>query len=96
MPQTPHITFIGAGNMAQAILKGMLAAGYPQSKISASGRTQSKLDVLTADTGIRTSTDNLSLCRQADVIVLGVKPHMMGDLVPVSYTHLTLPTNREV
>jgi len=81
MPQTPHIAFIGAGNMAQAILKGMLAAGYPQSKISASGRTQSKLDVLAADTGIYTSTDNLALCHQADVIVLGVKPHMMGDLV---------------
>jgi len=81
MPQTPHIAFIGAGNMAQAILKGMLASGYPQSKISASGRTQSKLDVLAADTGIHTSTDNLALCHQADVIVLGVKPHMMGDLV---------------
>ena len=81
MPQTPHITFIGAGNMAQAILKGLLAVGYPQSKISASGRTQSKLDTLSADTGIHTSTDNLALCRQADVIVLGVKPHMMGDLV---------------
>ncbi|MFT5930817.1 MAG: pyrroline-5-carboxylate reductase, partial [Oceanospirillaceae bacterium] len=33
MTQTPHIAFIGAGNMAQAILKGMLAAGYPQDKI---------------------------------------------------------------
>lgn len=81
MPQTPHIAFIGAGNMAQAIIKGMLAAGYPPNKICASGRTQAKLDQLTADTGIHTSIDNLSLCDQADVIVLGVKPHMMGDLV---------------
>jgi pyrroline-5-carboxylate reductase len=81
MTQTPHITFIGAGNMAQAILKGMLAAGYPQDKISASSRTQAKLDTLSADTGIHTSTDNLALCRQADVIVLGVKPQMMGDLI---------------
>ena len=81
MTQTPHIAFIGAGNMAQAILKGMLAAGYPQDKISASGRTQAKLDTLSADTGIHTSTDNLALCRQADVIVLGVKPQMMGDLI---------------
>tara|TARA_B110000503_G_scaffold28345_1_gene45449 strand:+ start:1481 stop:2308 length:828 start_codon:yes stop_codon:yes gene_type:complete len=81
MTQTPHIVFIGAGNMAQAILKGMLAAGYPQDKISASGRTQSKLDTLSADTGIHTSTDNLALCRQADVIVLGVKPQMIGDLI---------------
>ena len=81
MPQTPHIAFIGAGNMAQAILKGMLAAGYPQDKICASGRTQAKLDILSADSGIQTSTDNLALCHQADVIVLGVKPHMMGDLV---------------
>ena len=81
MTQTPHIAFIGAGNMAQAILKGMLAAGYPQDKISASSRTQAKLDTLSADTGIHTSTDNLALCRQADVIVLGVKPQMMGDLI---------------
>jgi len=81
MPHTPHITFIGAGNMAQAILKGMLAAGYPQDKISASGRTQTKMDLLAAQTGIRTSTDNQALCQHADVIVLGVKPAMMGDLV---------------
>ncbi len=81
MHNTPRITFIGAGNMAQAILKGLLAAGYPQDKITASGRTQSKMDVLAAATGIHTSTDNLALCQQADVIVLGVKPQMMGGLV---------------
>jgi|TARA_B110000881_G_C18505973_1_gene479571 pyrroline-5-carboxylate reductase len=81
MLHAPHIAFIGAGNMAQAILKGMLAAGYPQEKISASGRTQSKVDILAAQTGIHTSTDNLAVCQQADVIVLGVKPAMMGDLV---------------
>ncbi|HCH32849.1 MAG TPA: pyrroline-5-carboxylate reductase [Oceanospirillaceae bacterium] len=81
MQNTPLITFIGAGNMAQAILKGLLAAGYPQDKITASGRTQSKMDALAAATGIHTSTDNLALCQQADVIVLGVKPQMMGDLV---------------
>jgi pyrroline-5-carboxylate reductase len=81
MHNTPRITFIGAGNMAQAILKGLLAAGYPQDKITASGRTQSKMDVLAAATGIHTSTDNLALCQQAHVIVLSVKPQMMGDLV---------------
>ncbi len=81
MLHTPHIAFIGAGNMAQAILKGMLAAGYPQEKICASGRTQAKMDILAAQTGIQTSTDNLALCKQADVVVLGVKPAVMGDLV---------------
>ena len=81
MQNTPRISFIGAGNMAQAILKGLLAAGYPQDKITASGRTQSKMDALAATTGIHTSTDNLALCQQADVIVLGVKPQMMGGLV---------------
>lgn len=81
MQKTPNIAFIGAGNMAQAILKGMLSAGYPKDKICASGRTESKLDALSAETGIQTSTNNLLLCQQADVIVLGVKPAMMGDLV---------------
>ena len=81
MQTTPRIAFIGAGNMSQAILKGMIASGYPLDKITASARTQSKMDALAAETGIRTSTDNLALCEQADVIVLGVKPQMMGDLV---------------
>lgn len=81
MAQTPHIAFIGAGNMAQAIIKGMLAAGYPTDKISASGRTPTKLEQLSTQTGIHTSTDNLALCQAADVIVLGVKPQMMADLV---------------
>ena len=59
----------------------MLSAGYPKDKICASGRSESKLDALSAETGIQTSTNNLLLCQQADVIVLGVKPAMMGDLV---------------
>jgi len=81
MNNTPHIAFIGAGNMSQAILKGMLSAGYPKHKITASGRTPSKMADLAASTGIHTSTDNLALCQQADVIVLGVKPQMMAALV---------------
>ena len=77
MSSSPTLAFIGAGNMAQAIIKGLLQQGYNARKIIATGRTASKLDALAADTGIRTSMDNPATCQQADVIILAVKPQMM-------------------
>ncbi|MDP6967862.1 MAG: pyrroline-5-carboxylate reductase [Gammaproteobacteria bacterium] len=77
MSQAPTLAFIGAGNMAQAIIKGLLQQGYDAKQIIATGRTASKLAVLAADTGIGTSMDNQAACQQADIIILAVKPQMM-------------------
>ncbi|HCH23488.1 MAG TPA: pyrroline-5-carboxylate reductase [Oceanospirillaceae bacterium] len=81
MSSTPTLAFIGAGNMAQAIIKGLLKQGYAANKIIATGRTASKMAALAADTGIQTTLDNLAACQQADIIILGVKPQMMQDTV---------------
>lgn len=78
---TPTLAFIGAGNMSQAILKGLLKQGYPADKIIATGRTASKMEALAAETGVQTTLDNLAACQQADIIILGVKPQMMQDTV---------------
>ena len=81
MSSTPTLAFIGAGNMAQAIIKGLLKQGYAANKIIATGRTASKMSALATDTGIQTTLDNLEACQQADIIILGVKPQMMQDTV---------------
>ena len=81
MSSTPTIAFIGAGNMAQAIIKGLLQQGYGAESIIATGRTPAKLARLSAEVGIRTSTDNQAACQEADIIILAVKPQMMQETV---------------
>lgn len=73
----PVLAFIGAGNMAQAIMGGLLAQGYPAERIWGTGRDQAKLDELGQRLGIRTSTDNNQAAAAAEVLVLAVKPQMM-------------------
>ncbi|CCQ09938.1 Pyrroline-5-carboxylate reductase [Pseudoalteromonas luteoviolacea B = ATCC 29581] len=74
------IAFIGTGNMSYAIIGGMVKSGFDPSQIIATNRNQTKLDKVAADFGVQTTTDNLAAIARADVIVLSVKPQMMGDL----------------
>ncbi|MGL5501150.1 MAG: pyrroline-5-carboxylate reductase family protein, partial [Plesiomonas shigelloides] len=64
------ITFIGAGNMAQAIIAGLLRAGYPAPLICDTNRTAETRHARADRFGIQTSSDNLSAAAEADVIVL--------------------------
>ena len=85
--QQTKLTFIGAGNMAQAIIKGLIKSGYASSHITATGRTPEKLAQLQKDTGISVTTDNQQAVQEADIIVLGIKPqmiaHVMTEISPV-------------
>ncbi|RMF19643.1 MAG: pyrroline-5-carboxylate reductase [Gammaproteobacteria bacterium] len=74
----PHITFIGAGNMASAIIKGLLAKGFAADQISASCPEPAQLDTLSREYGIGTSTDNTAFTAQADIVILAVKPQVMA------------------
>jgi pyrroline-5-carboxylate reductase len=78
--QHRKITFIGAGNMARAIIAGLVAGGYPAKSISVCAPSAKNRDALAADYGIVSSGDNLACAREADVIVLAVKPQMMADV----------------
>ncbi|MEN9953445.1 MAG: hypothetical protein RL028_47 [Actinomycetota bacterium] len=81
-----RIAFIGTGSMGSAVLDGLLAAGHPKPLISATTRTESKAKAL-RDRGIsalagETSPDaNALMAGDADVIVLGVKPYQIFDVL---------------
>lgn len=70
------IAFIGAGNMAAALIGGLIADGSDPQTITASDPEQAKLDALAAATGINTTIDN-NQAAKADVVVLAVKPQML-------------------
>ncbi len=74
------IAFIGAGNMAQSIIGGMIAGGTPKGSIWATARTTSTRQKLAEVFGINVVADNHQAVQSADIIVLSVKPNMMADL----------------
>ncbi|MCX2800197.1 pyrroline-5-carboxylate reductase [Microbulbifer thermotolerans] len=77
----PKMVFIGgAGNMAGAVIEGLLASGYPAERIIATGVNERKLADFSARTGVRVTTDNSAAVAEADVLVLSVKPQVMKDV----------------
>lgn len=76
MSTFPTLAFIGAGNMARAIIGGLTSNGYPASSIWATEPDASRLQDLQAQ-GIQTSSDNSAAVAAADVVVLAVKPQVL-------------------
>ena len=78
---TARLTFIGAGNMASSIIGGLVSNGYPTHLIHATDLDTSKLEDLKSRFGIETSNDNEIATKQADAIILAVKPQIMSKVV---------------
>lgn len=74
------IAFIGTGNMASAIVGGLLADGMPAENLVGTTHRTASAERASRELGIRVSTDNDAAIAGADVIVLGVKPPMLADL----------------
>lgn len=72
-----NIVFIGAGNMARALIQGLINQGYPAAKITATSPSAEDLATLAKATGIKTNTNNQAATSQADLLVLAVKPQIM-------------------
>lgn len=80
MSKSPTISFIGAGNMASAIIGGMLDSGFKASNIWASAPNDDHLQSIRKRFGISVTTDNRYCAQQADMVVLAVKPQAMADV----------------
>lgn len=78
---TIKITFIGAGNMASSLAGGIIAKGFDPLNITLTDVNDSQLAQVRSQLHVNTSRDNLSACQKADVIVLAVKPQVMGDVL---------------
>lgn len=75
--------FIGCGNMAQAMIKGILTKGlYKKEDIIVSRRNESALTEIQQTLGIQTTTDNKKVASEADLLVLAIKPYQFGEVIP--------------
>ncbi|HEU4411364.1 MAG TPA: pyrroline-5-carboxylate reductase, partial [Polyangiaceae bacterium] len=76
------VGFVGAGNMAGALIKGLLHAKLlPPERILASDPHGDRLGDLVKQYGIRAARDNVAVVREADVVVLAVKPQVIDKVL---------------
>jgi pyrroline-5-carboxylate reductase len=72
------IGFIGGGNMARAMLSGLLRAGHPPGRMAVAEPAAAQRQIVASlDKGLRTVEDNADVARDADILVLAVKPQVM-------------------
>ena len=76
------IGFIGLGNMAQAMLKGILSKGlYAKDDILVSRRNEEALQNIQKEFGVNVTTDNAEVAKQADVLIFAVKPFQFETVI---------------
>ncbi len=75
------IAFLGAGNMAEALMKGLLRAGTAAERIIATARRPERAAEIQRSYGIEVGADNEKATAEADIVVLSVKPQAMDKLL---------------
>ncbi len=74
---TETIGFIGGGNMAAALIGGLIADGMPPSRLLVSDPDQAKAGALAERFGITAVANNAEAADRADVLLLAVKPQQL-------------------
>jgi pyrroline-5-carboxylate reductase len=77
-----RVAVLGAGKMGGILIQAFLRAGlFPREHVVATVAHDHRAESLSAHFGITVSTDNLRAAQGADVILLGVKPNQIADVV---------------
>ena len=78
LPATLRIAFIGGGNMARSLIGGLLAAGPHADQISVAEPDAAQRERLQTLGALQLGTDNQAAVRDSSIIVLAVKPQVLG------------------
>jgi pyrroline-5-carboxylate reductase len=77
-----RVGFVGGGNMGEALIRGLLGANLvPAGLIAATDVRKERTEQLAKQFGITAHDDNSRLVREADVVVLAVKPQVMAPVL---------------
>ena len=75
-----NISFIGGGNMAQALIGGLIARGLPATRITVSDPVEQVRELLD-EKGIQTTNDNIAAVKDADIVLFAVKPQVLAKVL---------------
>jgi pyrroline-5-carboxylate reductase len=81
--ETKQITILGTGSMGKAILSGLLAAGTSPANVRVTTKSKASADAISSSHGIQAtalesdSAANASSVKDADLVILAVKPNMI-------------------
>ena len=76
------ITFIGCGNMAQAMIGGMIQSGFASAEdITATAKSVATRQKCAVTYGITMTADNAEAAKGAEVLILAVKPNVLSEVM---------------
>ena len=75
-----NISFIGGGNMAQALIGGLIARGMPSTRITVADPVE-KIRLLLEEKDVHVTEDNQAAIRDADIVVFAVKPQVLASVL---------------
>jgi pyrroline-5-carboxylate reductase len=81
-PAGHRVAVLGAGKMGGILLQAFLKSGlFPPGDVVATVAHEGRGRLLSTQLGVNVTTDNLAAAQSADVLLLGVKPLQVADLV---------------
>jgi len=87
-----RFAFVGSGNMAEALVRGLLAEGsVGATDITMSGRRRDRTERTAERLGVRAAENNVACVQGADVVMLCVKPQVMSSVL-AALAHDIAPT----
>ncbi|WP_343595347.1 pyrroline-5-carboxylate reductase [Acinetobacter sp.] len=75
-----NISFIGGGNMAQALIGGLISRGFIESQIRVSAPSEKTRNIL-REKNIEVFSENAEAIAPADVVILAVKPQVLANVL---------------
>ncbi len=82
MLQEKKIGFIGSGNMGEALVSGLvLSKAAKPENIICSDISTDLLAAVSEKYGVKTTTDNMEVVEQAEIIVYATKPQILGSVL---------------
>src|SRR5258708_3505634 len=81
MNTTAQIAFLGGGNMARALIQGLLRQGFSSSQLRVGEPLAAQRERLQRDFGLLATADNHAAIAGAAVVVLAVKPQQMNEVL---------------
>ena len=91
MNTNSQIGFIGGGNMAQALIGGMVKQGFAASSICVAEPNEAARAKLSTNFGVRCRAEGAAMARDCTTLVLAVKPQVMREVCTGLAPHLAQP-----